>query len=108
MLAEKVEAASPEVLFVLIQADRHPFRSKGSNIELEADLLAQAVGAVASACGIGIRDTARGSVVSLSELSGGDEGEGRLGFDAGAKVDEAVEQLAGKLDSEVNAVQDGQ
>lgn len=84
MLAEEVETASPEVLLVLVQADRYPFCSKGSNIELEADLLAQAVGAVTSARSIGIRNTARGGVVSLSELSGGDEGEGRLGFDAGA------------------------
>lgn len=91
VLAKKVETASPKVLLVLVQADRYPLCGKGSDIKLEADFLAQAIGAVARARTVGIRDSARGGVVGLGELSGGDEGEGRLGFDAGAEVNEAIE-----------------
>lgn len=90
MLAEEVETASPQVVLVLVKADGHPFCSKCSDIKLKADLLAQSVGAAAGARGVGVRDTARGSVVGLGELGGGNEGERRFGFDAGAEVDKPV------------------
>lgn len=104
MLAEEVETASPQVVLVLVEANGHPFGGKCSDIKFEADFFAQPVGAIAGARGVWVRDSARGGVVRLSECGGGNEGERRLGFDAGAEVDKPVKQFACKFDSEVNTI----
>lgn len=98
--AEPAEEAALEQLgLVLVQLDAEELRREGGDGEGEVDLLAEAVLALLGR--VGVRDAARGVVV-LRRRGGGDEGEGRLGGDAGAEVEQAVEEVARELDGEVD------
>lgn len=96
---EPVEAPLPQLDLVVVQGDAEELCREGLDGELEVDLLAKAVEAGVSRVGVG---DAAGGVVVLRGGGGGDEGEGRLGRDAGAEVQQAVEQLARELDREVD------
>lgn len=102
MLAEPAKATIPDVGLVLIQGDVNPLRRECDDVELETDVLAYAVSTSSAARGVGIGHGAGGGIDGLDGGRGRDKGERGLGLDTSAEVDEAVKELAGKLNSEIN------